>query len=72
MWIEKTFRKRWEAVYPSHELRMMIDHGKLYEIPKRKYQLNVLTFDRTAELTQQEPEENQFEWISVGVQQDEL
>jgi len=49
----KTFRRRREAVYASHELRMMIDHGKLYEIPKKKYQLNVLTFARVAELTEQ-------------------
>lgn len=49
----KTFRRHREAVYASHELRMMIDHGKLYEIPRKKYQLNILTFARTAKLTEQ-------------------
>jgi site-specific recombinase XerD len=27
---------------------MMIDHGKLYEIPKMKYRLNLLTFEKAA------------------------
>jgi integrase len=32
---------------------MLIDHGKLYEIPKTKYRLNLLTFDNTAKQTVQ-------------------
>ena len=44
----KVFRRRREATYAAHELRMMIDHGKLYEIPKMKYRLNLLTFEKAA------------------------
>ncbi len=49
----KTFRRSRDAIYAAHELRMMIDHGKLYEIPKNKYRLNLLTFEGTAKRTVQ-------------------
>lgn len=49
----KTFRRYRDATYAAHDLRMMIDHGKLYEIPKSKYRLNLLTFKRTADRTKQ-------------------
>lgn len=44
----KVFRRRRDAIYAMHELRMMIDHGKLFEIPKMKYRLNLLTFEEAA------------------------
>ncbi len=50
----KTFRRHREAVNAAHDLRMMIDHGKLYEIPKKRYQLRLLSFERTAKRTDHE------------------
>ena len=44
----KVFRRHREATYAAHELRMMIDHGKLNEIPKMEYRLNLLTFEKAA------------------------
>lgn len=49
----RTFRRYRDAIYAAHDLRMMIDHGKLYEIPAKKYQLNLLTFERASNRTKQ-------------------
>ena len=49
----KTFRRYRDATYVANDLRMMIDHGKLYEIPRKKYQLNFLTFKDVANLTKE-------------------
>lgn len=50
----KVFRRQLDAKYAAQELRMMIDHGKLYQIPTRKYRLNLLSFKNSAKLTRQE------------------
>lgn len=46
----KTFKKYKEAQSAAHELRALIDTGRLAEVKKPKYKVNLLTFKEVADL----------------------
>ena len=46
----KTFKKYKEAQSAAHELRALIDTGRLAEVKKPKHKVNLLTFKEVADL----------------------